>query len=194
MTLSEYLKTLKTGDVIDPNILQVMMDVPYILPDDSSPYTSYSSAINYNYMFSYVRWLYGTLCFGEMMDNTELLSTRFCGCYLSLFRDNGIQYGCHIHRTTGSSCDQKDHWNEYASYLSDVMIFQPDVKLKLSHPDTDYDLWGIINPNSRKCFSVMVQSTTEFIRSNYASSYQADVRFIELRECWPLPHKKIPSA
>ncbi|MDC1882074.1 hypothetical protein POZ24_18975 [Bacteroides uniformis] len=200
MKLSEYFKTLNKNDIIDHCIVQTIMNAPFTL-EQSIPYVCHSSVGNNNYMFTYVRWVKEHLCLGEIINYTELLSTRFSGCYLALFEDSGIQYGCHIHRTTGDISDQKEHWNNYVRYLpkQNVIIFQPNIGWCIENPHYNatndlgymYDIWGIINAN-KKCYSILVRSTSEFIASLYDSQYRADVKFIELKECWAMNSSVIP--
>ncbi len=161
MYLSQYLLGLKSGAVIDPDIIETLTGTLFTQPDPRFPALTYSSVSFPKYQYSYVRWAYKGMCFGIMKPTYELLSTQFSGCHLARFTDSGTLYGCHIHCEKGVPGDQRATWNNYVRALEkqSVTIFQPDYRLREAHERDGckaVDLWGIITPD-RRCYSVLVE-------------------------------------
>ncbi len=117
MYLSQYLWGLKSGDVIDPDIIETLTGTLFTQPDPRFPALTYSSVSFPKYQYSYVRWAYKGMCFGIMKPTYELLSTQFSGCHLARFTDSGTLYGCHIHCEKGVPGDQRATWNNYVRAL-----------------------------------------------------------------------------
>ena len=128
MYLSQYLWGLKSGDVIDPDIIETLTGTLFTQPDPRFPALTYSSVSFPKYQYSYVRWAYKGMCFGIMKPTYELLSTQFSGCHLARFTDSGTLYGCHIHcekeypETNGRhGTTMYEHWkNKVSRFFSRI--------------------------------------------------------------------------
>jgi hypothetical protein len=121
------------------------------------------------YQFFYVPWIPNYISRLKIFSGSDLLSTKFYGCYLARYRYNTNWCGCHIH--TGTN-DKKEDWNNFSLYVpSDFTLFCPNsdfvdnynndfhrnnVRNKTKTKPQQFEIWGIIS-NDNKCYTVVVE-------------------------------------
>lgn len=158
-----YLQRLTPVNLIDPNIMYIINNLPISSIVEKTLATAYVSSTNYN--FVYVPWKQGAISIGECRGNQDILSTNFSGCYLARVVGVGNRCCCyHIHRgSNGSYKDQKDNWNAYIGSLDflgtiqSVSVFRPDRSYHPSIVANDRQaLWGLIAHNG-DCYSAIVE-------------------------------------